>query len=177
MKVIQPDSLSKFTELDLIVQDKIALSIFVARAFRFLNDKQLAREAVQSVLVTLYVDADIGQIRDYRRYILTCVTNHCKKILRQRKKLNLTDDIENIISEEPTRLYKAIELFPVLMQLLEQRMTKRQFRALELWINLYSEKDIAEELGISVTAASTLLCNAKKNARKIANAVADLLDN
>ena len=175
MKIAQPKSLSKFEELHQVVNDTATMGVFFARAYRILKDKNLAAEAVQSVIVTIYVDTDIGDVVDLRKYILICISNYCKKEYKKKKKRQYLD-IYDISEEEPIRLNRAIELFPTLIALLRKKMTNKQFRAFGLWINLYQEKEIAEEMNMSVTAVSSLLCRAKKNAKTIAAEVSDLLD-
>ena len=119
-----------------------------------------AEDAVQEVFLRLYTaDPDFESEEHRRRWLIRVALNYCKNELRRfgRRRQVSMEDVE-IPFEQP----EQGELFSVVMTLPEKYRT-----ALYLfYYEEYTVKEIAEALGIKVSAATTRLSRAREALRR-----------
>ncbi len=167
-------------EFEEVVNDPNLLKHLITRANGLLKNREEARDAVFDVLVALHGKPSDG-IKNLYAYLFVSVSNHCLQLLRQRyRTLEIGKQLrenEESDAEESIRLNSVSKVFPEVMRLLRAELGQEQFNVFELWVEKKSYKEIAHELGISVTAVGSAVNRAKIKARAMADRVNFLLDN
>lgn len=142
-----------------------------ALAFRFLNSREEAEDAVQEVMMKLWSERN-GK-RDYSSVAAWCTTvtrNCCIDILRRRKRLRIgdLDEAEGFAAPDSDAgkgqdVSEAARLVTVIIS----RMKEPGKSAVILRdVEGYSYEETAEAMGMNVTALRTLMSRARKQIRE-----------
>ncbi|MCU0458790.1 MAG: RNA polymerase sigma factor [Bacteroidales bacterium] len=142
-----------------------------ALAFRFLNSREEAEDAVQEVMMKLWSERNVT--REYSNVAAWCTTvtrNLCIDILRKRKMLKLGDPEEaEAAASGETDLIKNHEQHEAagLITLIISRMGE-PIRSAVIMRDLegYSYEETAETLGTNVAALRTMISRARKHIRE-----------
>ena len=138
-----------------------------ALAFRFLNNKNEASDAVQDTFVKLWNKRNDLDIQNSEAFCVTVVKNICLDMLRKRRKTGLLEDAEKIETEK--NISKQIEIHYdwVQMQNLIKQLPKMQQQLIVLrHVKEYSMADIAKKTGLSEANVRTTLSRARKLLRE-----------
>lgn len=145
-------------------------SVLVAFANKYISDLDLAREIVQVVFVKLFEKRQSLEITtSLKSYLYKMVYNDCMNAIKSKKisfehysryalQMDLLTDFHDVIdqTEKELRIYKALEKLPPQCKLIIQqsRLEGRK------------NKEIAEELNISIRTVETQISKALKLLRE-----------
>ncbi len=142
-----------------------------ALAFRFLNSREEAEDAVQEVMMKLWSEKDAK--RDFSNVAAWCTTvtrNYCIDILRRRKKLptgNLAE-AEGIKDAEADtgKGHDANEAVKLVSVIISRMKEPGKSAVIMRDIEGYSYEETAEATGMNVTALRTVMSRARKQIRE-----------
>jgi RNA polymerase sigma-70 factor (ECF subfamily) len=138
-----------------------------ALAFRFLNNRDEASDAVQDAFVKLWSKRNELDIQNTEAFCVTIVKNICLDMLRKRRKTELLTDAEKIETEK--NISKQIEIhydWEQLQKLMKQLPEIQQQLIVLRHVKEYSMAEIAEKTGLSEANVRTTLSRARKTLRE-----------
>ena len=142
-----------------------------ALAFRFLNNREEAEDAVQEVMMRLWEDrTKLGNYANTAAWATTVTRNMCIDLLRKRKKMS-HEDIDSVIisgrSDEVTLTASDSREAATLISGIVERM-KEPYRSAVILRDMegYSYEEAASVLQISVETLRTTLSRARKSIRE-----------
>ena len=138
-----------------------------ALAFRFLNNKDEASDAVQDAFVKLWNKRNDLEVQNTEAFSVTTVKNICLDMLRKRRRTELLTDAEKVETEK--NISKQIEIHYdwVQMQKLIKQLPEVQQQLIILrHVKEYSITEIAEKTGLSEANVRTTLSRARKLLRE-----------
>jgi RNA polymerase sigma factor (sigma-70 family) len=142
-----------------------------ALAFRYLNNREEAEDAVQEVMMKLWEERKkAGRYENPAAWCTTVTRNHCIDLLRRRKKI-IQDDISGVkeIMVTGNDLFSQSDgsEAAALVTGIVQRM-KEPFRSAVILRDIegYSYEEAAEAMQTSVGALRTTLSRARKSIRE-----------
>ena len=133
-----------------------------AVALSILKNKEDAEDAVQQTLLKAYERLDTLRFSEkFRPWILKILTNECYTVIRDRKQIVLTEDIEDVPDKE-IKTEEKLTLWETVSHLkLEQRTVILLFYYQDLSI-----KEISKVLGISENTVKKRLSRARDTLRQ-----------
>jgi RNA polymerase sigma-70 factor (ECF subfamily) len=138
-----------------------------ALAFRLLNNKDEASDAVQDTFLKLWSKRNELEIQNPEAFCVTLVKNICLDILRKRRKSELLSDIEQIASEKAINKQIEIHYNWMQMQNLIKQLPKQQRQLIILrHVKEYTMAEIAQQTGLSEANVRTTLSRARKLLRE-----------
>ena len=138
-----------------------------ALAFRLLNNKDEASDAVQDAFVKLWNKRNDLEIQNTEAFSVTIVKNICLDMLRKRRRTELLTDAEKIESEK--NISKQIEIhydWVQMQRLIKQLPDIQQQLIILRHVKEYSMAEIAEKTGLSEANVRTTLSRARKLLRE-----------
>ena len=138
--------------------------------YRMLGNKQEAEDATQETFIRAYMNLDrFNPDRKFLNWVLTIASNHCIDRLRKRR-INwssLEDDplVEKVpmpASVDPHRSAERQETSEQIQQWIDQLAPDYRTPVVLLYWYGYSYEEIAEVMGISVSAVKSRLHRARK---------------
>lgn len=142
-----------------------------ALAFRYLNSREEAEDAVQEVMMKLWSERD--KTRNYSSVAAWCTTvtrNCCIDILRRRKRLQIGNiDEAGVIISADTDTGKSHEVTEAarMVSAIVTRMKEPGRSAIIMRdIEGYSYEETAEATGMSIAAIRTVMSRARKQVRE-----------
>ncbi|MCS7264609.1 MAG: RNA polymerase sigma factor [Armatimonadetes bacterium] len=153
-------------------------------AFKFLGNWQDACDLAQEAFLKIIANRDCwkpeAKFKTWFHRIVVNLSLKWRKLSAEVPLLNefgetndLTDDVKMLPSVESPEANLLAAEQEELLKIALDRLPERQRRALILWSQGASYRQIAQHLGCSISAVETLLHRAKKNLRKILDAAND----
>lgn len=139
-------------------------------AFRFLQSKEEAEDAVQEVFVKLWKMRDrLAEYRSLEALAITMTRNQCLDLLRKRKReLKAEEPVADtrIADDNPEQLYEKNEAYHTIIGLINN--LPDQFRmVMQLRdIDGYEYEEIAEKLGVNISTLRVNLSRGRKMVRE-----------
>lgn len=142
-----------------------------ALAFRFLNSREEAEDAVQEVMMKLWSERDAK--RDFSSMAAWCTTvtrNCCIDILRRRKRLwtGSLSEAESITGADADtgRGHEVTEAARLISAIVCRMKEPGKSAVIMRDIEGYSYEETAEAIGMNVAALRTLMSRARKQIRE-----------
>lgn len=142
-----------------------------ALAFRFLNSREEAEDAVQEVMMKLW--SERNEKRDYSSVAAWCTTltrNHCIDILRKRRLLRLADPAA---AEEAAaggadiiKMHEQREAAGLISLIISRMNEPVRSAVIMKDLEGYSYEETAEAMGTNVAALRTMISRARKHIRE-----------
>jgi RNA polymerase sigma-70 factor (ECF subfamily) len=138
-----------------------------ALAFRLLNNKDEASDAVQDTFLKLWNKRNELEIQNTEAFCVTLVKNICLDILRKRHRSESLSDIEQIVTEKAVSRQMEIHYDWVQMQKLIKQLPQQQQQLIILrHVKEYTMTEIAQQTGLSEANVRTTLSRARKLLRE-----------
>ncbi|MDR2651984.1 MAG: sigma-70 family RNA polymerase sigma factor [Prevotellaceae bacterium] len=138
-----------------------------ALAFRLLNNKDEASDAVQDTFLKLWNKRNELEIQNTEAFCVTLVKNICLDILRKRRRNEALSDIEQIETEKAVN--KQIEIhydWLQIQKLIKQLPQQQQQLIILRHVKEYTMTEIAQQTGLSEANVRTTLSRARKLLRE-----------
>lgn len=128
---------------------------FCIYAKRFLPDKEVREDIVSDVFAKLWLTDDfVFEEATAVSFLKTCVKNSCINYLKHR---TYTDDYARVVeiqeplyAESPESIYTLDEMYKLLYEAVERIPANQRRVFIETFIHERKQKEVAQELGISV---------------------------
>ncbi len=137
-------------------------------ANRFMKNEEIAKDIVQEAMLKIWKSQQVFHSRKSMRvYFYLTTKNTCLDYLAKEKKRK-TDDLTENIMEDKNVIHEIIreETYRLLEDAIDQLGEKQQ-EVIKLNISGYSNKEIAEELGVSINTVKTHKLTAYRQLREI----------
>jgi RNA polymerase sigma-70 factor (ECF subfamily) len=138
-----------------------------ALAFRLLNNRDEASDAVQDVFLKLWNKRNELEIQNNEAFCVTLVKNISLDILRKRRKNESLNNVEQIENEKNINKQIDIHYDWLQMQKLIKQLPKQQQQLIILrHVKEYTMAEIAKHTGLSEANVRTTLSRARKLLRE-----------
>ncbi|MDR3226873.1 MAG: sigma-70 family RNA polymerase sigma factor [Prevotellaceae bacterium] len=138
-----------------------------ALAFRLLNNRDEASDAVQDVFLKLWNKRNELEIQNNEAFCVTLVKNICLDILRKRRKSETLNNAEQIENEKNINIQIDAHYDWLQMQKLIKQLPKQQQQLIILrHVKEYTMAEIAKRTGLSEANVRTTLSRARKILRE-----------
>lgn len=131
--------------------------------YKWLNNEQLAEDAVQEVLIKLWKTAPKWQAQaEVKTFVYRIAYNHCLDILRQQKCVVELKDEHAVETKTEQKVYHGQQQ-AYLEQKLNELPENQRMAVVLFYYEEMKQTEIAKIMEISVKAVESLLSRAKKN--------------
>ncbi|MDR1198877.1 MAG: sigma-70 family RNA polymerase sigma factor [Prevotellaceae bacterium] len=139
-----------------------------ALAFRLLNSKDEASDAVQDTFLKLWNKRNELEIQNTEAFCVTLVKNICLDVLRKRRKSEMLSGIEQIAIEKAVNKQVEIHYDWIQMQKLIKQLPQQQQQLIILrHVKEYTMAEIAQQTGLSEANVRTTLSRTRKLLREL----------
>lgn len=141
-------------------------------AQKIIPEKHMVEDIVQSVFLNFWKDRNSMNINEsVRAYLFRSVRNKCLDIIKHKEVVDkhrngINFEVEEQSSDEIWETYIEAELYSILLQTIEKLPGECQKIFRYSRINLFSNKEIAQKLGISVKTVENQISKAIKVLRE-----------
>ncbi|XOV92550.1 MAG: RNA polymerase sigma factor [Bacteroidota bacterium] len=158
------DQLSREARFRLVF-DELFTDLFIY-AKSLTKSEDLAKDAVSEVFLTLWAtNSDLTGILKIKSYLLVSVRNECLRQIYESTSIDEANTIEHVDKINPEDVLLEKELKEKLDKIVSALPDKCQLVFEQCVLQKKSHKEVAEELGISVSTVSSQLSNALKAIR------------
>lgn len=138
-----------------------------ALAYRYLNSREEAEDAVQEVMMKLWAERNTrNNLSSVAAWCTTVTRNCCIDILRKRKTLRIGDNGEaeamSFADCDTSKAHDAGEAARLIRLIVSRMNEPARSAAIMRDIEGYSYEETAEALGMNVTALRTLMSRTRK---------------
>lgn len=141
-----------------------------ALAFRYLNNREEAEDAVQEVMMKLWSERnEKRELSSVAAWCTTVTRNCCIDLLRRRKSLRIGDGTvaEGIAAfvADPGKSHDNSEAAHLIRVIISRMKEPGRSAVIMRDVEGYSYEETAEAMGMNVTALRTLMSRARKQVR------------
>ncbi|NQU86364.1 MAG: sigma-70 family RNA polymerase sigma factor [Mariniphaga sp.] len=138
-------------------------------ASHFLKDEDEARDAVQDVFLKLWQKRNnLGEIENIEAFAMRMTRNRCLDMIRARKVVPISEEVERQMKEETTDVHSKVELSEsaTIIRKLINKLPDLQRTVMHLRdIEQYTYDEIAEITELQINAIRVNLSRARKKVR------------
>ena len=126
-------------------------------ANRIVENEEAADDIAQEVFVNIWDKRSELEISSYAGFLYTSIRHRCMNYLRaeQRRRLKKTELEESVSAQVDDRMYLIEEEMVREIKKLIKELPDQQRRVLELHVEGLGQKEIADELNISINTVKT----------------------
>jgi RNA polymerase sigma factor (sigma-70 family) len=141
------------------------MSLLYGVCLKYLNDDELAKDAVMGIFEELVAKVKQHEIKQFRGWLYVLARNYCLMQLRTGKKLdviNLDDVMENTQFLHHDERYN--EDYMKILERCMEKLPLKQKQSVELfYLQEKCYKDVADETGFSMNDVKSYIQNGKRN--------------
>lgn len=141
------------------------MSLLYGVCLKYLNDDELAKDAVMGIFEELVSKVKQHEIKQFRGWLYVLARNYCLMQLRNGKKMdviNLDDVMENAGFMHPDERYN--EDYMKILERCMEKLPLKQKQSVDLfYLQEKCYKEVAEETGFSMNDVKSYIQNGKRN--------------